>query len=83
MDIFCNTLLLNKIHTTYDKIILKTDTGSAKVNQQGYLGSYGWVWLYEKVPTNIVCLNNLKKIIMLSMPAHTKMHLKYIKIIKF
>ena len=75
--------MLNNIQKTDDHINLNKNPVIAKVKKQGYLEGYGWVWLYEKVPTNIVCLNNLKKIIMLSMPAHTKMHLKYIKIIKF
>ena len=32
-----------------------------KVNHQGYLKNYGWVWYDRRAVSNILCLHNMKK----------------------
>ena len=48
VDIFSDAGLLKNIQKTDYHIILNTNTVSAKIDQQGYLEGFGWVWFYKK-----------------------------------
>ena len=53
-----NTKLLNNIKKNIDIITLKTNTGSTKFNQQGYLQDYGFFLIYKKyLATSFVWTN--------------------------
>ena len=58
VDIFCDVRFLKSIQRTENHIILKTNTCSSKVDQQGYSEVNGWVWFYGKVLTKNIFLNN-------------------------
>src|SRR5210317_193221 len=62
IDIFCNLSLLNNIETVKNGITLQTNAGEIYINKMGNLNGYGKVWCDERAITNILCLNNIKKL---------------------
>src|SRR5210317_205274 len=62
IDIFCNLSLLNNIETVKNGFTLQTNAGEIYINKMGNLNGYGKVRCDERAITNILCLNNIKKL---------------------
>ena len=61
-DIFGDKSKLQNIKSTGTRLFLKTNGGTLVTNKKGYLPGYGEVWYHQKAITNILSLNNVKKI---------------------
>ncbi len=54
--IFRDKNLMSNIQTIGDTLVLKTNRGKLRTNQQGYVKGIGWVWYHPNAITNILSL---------------------------